>query len=97
MLKPEEMKVGRRNFMKAAAVLPAAGAYMATANIAEPVKCAWIGTGGQGRVLLENAPFDGFIEVTAIADIRPDFRALGEKIAEGAQGGHQHALVAEGA
>ncbi|MCA9440065.1 MAG: Gfo/Idh/MocA family oxidoreductase [Candidatus Omnitrophica bacterium] len=80
MLKPEELKVGRRNFMKAAAVLPAAGAYVATAKIAEPVKCAWIGTGGEGRVLLENCPYNGFIEVVAVADIRPDFRELGAHI-----------------
>ncbi len=80
MLKPEEMKVGRRNFIKAAAVLPAAGAYVATAKIAEPVKVAWIGTGGQGRVLLENAPYDGYVEVVAVADIRPDYRELGAQI-----------------
>ena len=82
MLKPEEMKVGRRNFMKAAAVLPAAGAYIATAKIAEPVKAAWIGTGGEGRVLLENCPYNGFIDVVAVCDIRPDFRELGAHIVQ---------------
>lgn len=80
MLKPEEMKVGRRNFMKAAAVLPAVGAYVATAKIAEPVKVAWIGTGGQGQVLLDNAPYDGYIQVVAVADIRPDYREMGAAI-----------------
>jgi predicted dehydrogenase len=79
MLNPEEMKVGRRNFMKAAAVIPAVGAYAVTAKLAEPVNVAWIGTGGEGRVLLENADYT-YIRVQAICDIRPDFLKLGELV-----------------
>jgi predicted dehydrogenase len=79
MLKPEEMTVGRRNFLKAAATLPAVGAYAVTAKIAEPVNVAWIGTGGQGRVLLDQVD-NSFLKVQAVADIRPDFRELGANI-----------------
>jgi predicted dehydrogenase len=81
MLKPEEMRVGRRNFMKAAAVVPAAGAYALTAKFAEPVNLAWIGTGGQGRVLMENMD-PAALRVQAVCDIRPDFRELGAHVAK---------------
>src|SRR3972149_3878554 len=80
MLKPEEIRVGRRNFMKAAAVVPAVGAYALSSKLAEPVNVACIGTGGQGRVLLEN--FDpSSLRVQAVCDLRPDFRELGAQVA----------------
>jgi predicted dehydrogenase len=76
MLKPEEMRVGRRNFLKAAATIPAIGAYAYTAQIAKPLEAAIIGTGNQGRVLLENAD-PSYITFNAICDIRPDHREMG--------------------
>ena len=79
MLKPEEMTIGRRNFLKAAAALPAVGAYAYTATLAKPVEVAIIGTGGEGRVLLENADYS-CIRVTAVCDIRPDYLILGRNV-----------------
>jgi len=79
MLKPEEVKVGRRNFLKAAAAIPAVGAYAVTAKLAEPVNVAWIGTGGEGRVLLDQSD-PRYMRIQATCDLRPDFRELGAHI-----------------
>lgn len=79
MPEKERLVIGRRNFMKAAAVLPAAGAYTYAALQARPLQAAIIGTGNQGRVLLENAD-PSVIKFNAMCDFRPDHRLLGEAV-----------------
>jgi predicted dehydrogenase len=79
MLKPEEMIIGRRNFMKAAAVIPAAAAYTYAASQAKPLEVAIIGAGNEGRVLL-GAASPASIQVRAMCDLRPDHRILGEYV-----------------
>jgi predicted dehydrogenase len=66
----EERQVGRRNFIKAVATLPAAGALIWNAASLRPIRAAIIGPGGQGRVLMENANPD-FIKIVAVCDIYP--------------------------
>ncbi|MBE7490101.1 twin-arginine translocation signal domain-containing protein [bacterium] len=78
MPEKERLVIGRRNFMKAAAVLPAAGAYTYAALQARPLQAAIIGTGNQGRVLLENAD-PSVIKFNAMCDFRPDHRLLGRR------------------
>jgi predicted dehydrogenase len=75
---------GRRNFMKALAGTPAAialGASIATRGPARggPVKAGFIGTGGQGRVLLDQCKRE-FIDLKALCDINPVRR---QKTSEG--------------
>jgi predicted dehydrogenase len=82
MLKPEEMIIGRRNFMKAAAVLPAVAAYTYAATQAKPIEAAIIGTGNEGRVLL-GAADPSYIQIRAMCDLRPDHRMLGEYVIKG--------------
>lgn len=79
MLKPEEMIVGRRNFMKATAAIPAVAAYAYSAGQAKPLEVAIIGTGNEGRVLL-GAASPASIQVRAMCDLRPDHRILGEHV-----------------
>ena len=75
MLTPEERMIGRRSFLKAMAALPAVGAFAWAAYVKRrhdrPLQVGIIGTGGEGRVLLEQAPVD-LMQVKAVADIRPD-------------------------
>jgi predicted dehydrogenase len=72
----EELKdQGRRNFMKALAGTPALvalGASIATRGPIHggPVKAAVIGTGGEGRVLLNQCDKE-FINIKALCDINP--------------------------
>ncbi len=66
----QERQVGRRNFIKAAATLPAAGALIWKAASLKPVRAGIIGPGGQGRVLMENAN-PSFLKFVAVADIYP--------------------------
>lgn len=79
MPEKERLVIGRRNFMKAAAVIPAVGAYAYTAIKARPLQAAIIGTGNQGRVLLENAE-PSCINFTAMCDFRPDHRLFGQEV-----------------
>lgn len=76
----ERRTLGRRNFIKAVATLPAAGALAWKAASMSPVRAAVIGCGGQGRVLLENAP-PSHLRIVAICDIAPDNRERALEIA----------------
>lgn len=82
MLTEEQKRVGRRNFLKAMATLPALGAfgaaaYQKTAH-GNPVQAGIIGSGSEGCVLLEQSPVDKIV-YKAVADIRPDSRQEGVK------------------
>lgn len=80
MLTEEQRKMGRRTFLKAMATLPALGAFGFAARQkrvhGRPVQAAMIGSGSEGRVLLEQSPTD-LIEYKAVADVRPDSRQAG--------------------
>jgi predicted dehydrogenase len=83
-LTPEQVVSGRRNFLKAVAGVPAVAALGAAAAARGPVKggrvrVGFIGVGGQGRALLTRTDH-GFIEVKALADIRPDSLAAADEI-----------------
>ena len=75
-LTPEQRAVGRRNFLKAVAGVPAlAGLGVAAATRGPvrggPVRVGFIGVGGEGRVLLaQTDPM--YAEVRALCDINPD-------------------------
>ena len=74
-LTPEQQAVGRRNFLKAVAGLPAlAGLGVAAASrgpiAGGPVRVGFIGLGGEGRVLLEQVD-PAFATVIALCDINP--------------------------
>jgi predicted dehydrogenase len=70
MMTEEQKRIGRRNFLKAAATLPVAGALAYRALSAGPVRAAIIGVGMQGRTLLENAD-PAFLRLVALGDIFP--------------------------
>lgn len=75
-LTPEQETIGRRNFLKAIAGLPAFAGLGAAAVLrgpvpGGPVRTGFIGLGGQGRVLLEQAD-PAFVDVRALCDINPD-------------------------
>jgi predicted dehydrogenase len=76
----ETKRLGRRNFLKAVATLPAAGALAYRALSAGPVKAAIIGAGAQGRVLLENAD-PAFLRIVAVSDIFPPALVRAQEIA----------------
>jgi predicted dehydrogenase len=74
-LTPEQQEIGRRNFLKVVAGVPAlAGLGTAAAMKGPlhggPVKVGFIGLGGEGRVLLAQVD-PAFAEVVALADINP--------------------------
>jgi predicted dehydrogenase len=74
-LTPEQQDLGRRNFMRVLAGTPALAALGAAAALkgpvrGGPVRLGFIGTGGQGRVLLEQAD-PRYAEVVALCDINP--------------------------
>jgi predicted dehydrogenase len=74
-LTPEQQTVGRRNFLKAVAGVPAlAGLGVAAATrgpvAGGPVRVGFIGVGGEGRVLLAQVD-PAFAEVKALCDINP--------------------------
>jgi predicted dehydrogenase len=74
-LTPEQQAVGRRNFLKAVAGLPALAGLGAAAAArgpvaGGPVRLGFIGLGGEGRVLLEQVD-PAFATVTALCDINP--------------------------
>ncbi len=75
-LTPEQQAIGRRNFLKAVAGVPALAGLGAAAAWkgpvrGGPVKVGFIGVGGEGRVLLAQVD-PAFAEVRALADINPD-------------------------
>jgi predicted dehydrogenase len=69
-LTEEKREIGRRNFIKAVAATPVAGALIWKATSMTPVRAGIIGVGGQGGVLLENAP-PSHIRISAVCDISP--------------------------
>jgi predicted dehydrogenase len=80
-LTEERRELGRRNFIKAVAATPVAGALVWKAASMRPVRAGIIGLGGQGGVLLENAP-PSHIRVSAVCDIFPANRERALKIAQ---------------
>lgn len=80
-LSKEKRELGRRNFIKAVAATPVAGALIWKATSMTPVKAGIIGIGGQGGVLLENAP-PSHIRISAVCDIFPPNRERALKIAQ---------------
>jgi predicted dehydrogenase len=74
-LTPEQIAIGRRNFLKALAGTPALAALGAAAAMkgpvrGGPVRVGFIGVGSQGRSLLGGVD-PGFAQVVALADINP--------------------------
>ena len=74
-LTPEQQEIGRRNFLKAAAGVPAVAALGAAASMkgpkkGGPVKAAIIGSGSEGKVLLNQCQKQ-WIDIRAICDINP--------------------------
>lgn len=76
----EQRQIGRRNFMKAVATLPMAGALTWKASSVQPMRVALIGPGQQGRVLIENANPDA-TRVVAVADVYPPHLQRGVEVA----------------
>ncbi|GAB4239118.1 MAG: hypothetical protein Kow00109_13820 [Acidobacteriota bacterium] len=79
-LTPEKQELGRRNFIKAVAATPVAGALIWKAASMTPVRAGIIGIGGQGGVLIENAP-PSHLRISAVCDIFPPNRERALKIA----------------
>jgi len=74
-LTPKQQELGRRTFMRVLAGTPALAALGAAAAVkgpvrGGPVRLGFIGTGGQGRVLLEQTD-PRYAEVVALCDINP--------------------------
>jgi predicted dehydrogenase len=74
-LTPEQQAVGRRNFLKAVAGVPALAGLGAAAALegpvrGGPVRVGYIGLGGEGRVLLAQTD-PAYAEVRALCDINP--------------------------
>jgi predicted dehydrogenase len=83
-LTPEQMATGRRNFLKTIAGVPAVAALGAASMAKGPVKggrvrVGFIGVGGQGRALLSRIDHT-YVEVKAMADIRPDSLAAADAV-----------------
>lgn len=76
-LTAEQKAMGRRNFMKAAATLPAVGAFSIAATNAGPLKVGVVGTGMEGRILM-SVTDPKYIWINALCDIRPDNREIGK-------------------
>ncbi len=72
-LSEERRELGRRNFLKAVAATPVAGALIWKASSMTPVRAGIIGVGSQGSVLLENTP-PSHLRISAVCDIFPDNR-----------------------
>jgi predicted dehydrogenase len=75
-LTPEQQALGRRNFLKAMAGVPALAGLGAAAAFegpvrGGPVRVGFIGVGGEGRVLLAQAD-PAYCDVRALCDINPD-------------------------
>ena len=74
-LTPEQETLGRRNFLKAIAGVPALVGLGAAAGLrgpipGGPVRVGFVGLGGEGRMLLEQTD-PAFADVRAICDINP--------------------------
>lgn len=78
-LTEEQKHVGRRNFLKAAATLPVAAGFAYTATNVGPVKAGIVGTGMEGRVLID-VMNPKYLYLTASCDIRPDNQVLGQEL-----------------
>jgi predicted dehydrogenase len=76
----QEKQLGRRNFMRAVATLPVAGALLWKSSSIQPVRAGIIGPGGQGRVLMENSN-PNFLKLVAVCDIYPPNLEKGLEIA----------------
>lgn len=75
-LTPEQIAIGRRNFLKAMAGVPPLVTFGVAAALkgpvrGGPVKAALIGTGRQGNVLLGQCRKE-FIDLQAVCDINPE-------------------------
>jgi len=82
-LNEEQKGIGRRNFLKAIATLPAVGAFTLTATNTGPVKAGIIGTGMEGRILISNMD-PKYLYLIASCDIRPDNQKLGQDMIKAA-------------
>ncbi len=85
-LTPEQQTIGRRNFLKAVAGVPALAGLGAAAAWkgpvrGGPVKVGFIGVGGEGRVLLGSVD-PAFAEVRALCDINPDQLKKADEVLE---------------
>jgi predicted dehydrogenase len=83
-LTPEQQAIGRRNFLKAVAGVPALAGLGAAAALegpvrGGPVRIGFIGVGGEGRVLLSQVD-PAFAEVRALADINPSQLAKADEV-----------------
>ena len=83
-LTPEQEALGRRNFLKAIAGVPALAGLGAAAALRGPVpggavRVGLIGTGGEGRVLLEQTD-PAFADVRALCDINPSQLAQADEV-----------------
>ena len=83
-LTPEQQTIGRRNFLKAAAGLPAVVGLGAAAAVegpvrGGPVRLGFVGVGGEGRVLLAQVD-PAYGHVLAMADINPAQLARADEV-----------------
>lgn len=83
-LTPEQQEIGRRNFLKAVAGVPALAGLGAVAGLrgpmpGGPVRLGFVGLGGEGRVLLEQTD-PAFAEVRALCDINPAQLARADEV-----------------
>jgi len=83
-LTPEQMELGRRNFLKVLAGTPAMAALGAAAAVRGPVpggrvRLAFIGVGSQGRAQLTSVDPD-YGDVRALCDINPAQLALADGV-----------------
>jgi len=83
-LTPEQQAIGRRNFLKAVAGVPALAGLGAAAAISGPVRggpmrIGFIGVGGEGRVLLAQVD-PAYATVLAMADINPSQLAKADDV-----------------
>jgi predicted dehydrogenase len=83
-LTPEQEALGRRNFLKAIAGVPALAGLGAAAALrgpvpGGPVRVGIVGVGGEGRVLLEQTD-PAFAEVRALCDINPTQLAQSDEV-----------------
>ena len=83
-LTPEQQAIGRRNFLKAVAGVPALAGLGAAAAISGPVRggpmrIGFIGVGGEGRVLLAQVD-PAYATVAAMADINPSQLAKSDEV-----------------
>jgi predicted dehydrogenase len=94
-LTPEQRELGRRNFLRALAGVPAVVALGATAFVkgpvpGGPVRLGLVGVGRQGRLLLEQID-PRFGEVVAVCDINPlQLQRAGEVLNKGERPSVRH-------